>query len=282
MLRVDRFKALTSAGMHRKDHVEMCAQVGKCVEQAGEPGKIVHVGRTVQSDEDVGGRNIRGEFFFGAGEETDESVDHHVADPMDLCGGDAFVQEIFIAIGGWREEQVGKLIGDQAIDFFGHAAVVGAESGFDMANADAKLGTNESGREGGVDIAVDEDKIGLAVQQNGFESDHYRGSLLRVGAGADAQIAIRLRHFELPKENIGHGGVVMLAGVNQSLDNTRMGGESAQHGGRFHEIGTGANDVEDVHAGNRNKRFYPEWSEIELQLYSQYRSRRIRCIVRAL
>ena len=186
--------------------------------------------------------------LLSAGQKTDESIDHHIADAVNLGGVDALANEIFIAVGRGREQQVGKLVGEQPIDFFGHAAVTGAQAGFDVADADRELGTDESSGDGGVDVTIDEDEIGLEFEQDWFERDHHCGGLLGMRAGADAQVAIGLRHFQLLKKYVGHGGIVVLTGVDQSLADAGVRGQSAQHGGGFHEIGTGTNHVEDVHA----------------------------------
>jgi hypothetical protein len=194
--------------------------------------------------------------MLGAGQKTDESINHYVADAVNLRGVDAFANKIFIAVGRGSEQQVGELVGEQTINFFGHAAVAGAQAGFDVADADRELGTDESGGDGGVDVTIDEDEIGPEFEQDWFERNHHRRGLLRMRAGANAKVAIGLRHFQLLKKYIGHGGIVVLAGVDQSLADAGVRGQSAQHGGGFHEIGTGTNDVEDVHAVSVQRELY--------------------------
>src|SRR5690242_7401612 len=101
--------------MNGEDYVELRAQVGESVEQVGEPGEIVYVGRAMQGHQRVAGRQVRGGMLLGAGQETHESIDHHVANTVNLGGVDAFANKIFIAVGRGSEEQVGELVGEQPI-----------------------------------------------------------------------------------------------------------------------------------------------------------------------
>ena len=45
------------------------------------------------------------------------------------------------------EEQVGKAVGDDAVDFFGHRAVIASEAGFDMRDTYPQL-RRDQGRRG--------------------------------------------------------------------------------------------------------------------------------------
>ena len=58
-----------------------------------------------------------------------------------------------------------------------------------------------------------------------------------MGAGTDSEIAIRFGHFELLKKDIGHGGVVVLSGVNESLAYIGAVAQGAENRRGFHEVG---------------------------------------------
>jgi hypothetical protein len=116
-----------------------------------------------------------------------------------------------------------------------------------VGDSNSELGTDQCGGYGGIDVAVNQGEIGLALGYNRLKRGEDGGGLLRMAAGADFQIAIGLGHFEFLEENVGHDAVVVLAGVHQSLANSRPGCEGAEHWSRFHEVGTGADDVENVH-----------------------------------
>ena len=68
-----------------------------------------------------------------------------------------------------------------------------------------------------------------------------------MGAGTDSEIAIRFGHFELLKKDIGHGGVVVLSGVNESLAYIGAVAQGAENRRGFHEVGARTDNVEDVH-----------------------------------
>jgi hypothetical protein len=83
--------------------------------------------------------------------------------------------------------------------------------------------------------------------QDRLESLHDGGGLLGVSAGAHSEIAVRIGHSELLKKNIRHGGVVVLAGVNEGLTHFGVRTQGAQNGRGFHEVWARADNVEDVH-----------------------------------
>jgi hypothetical protein len=68
-----------------------------------------------------------------------------------------------------------------------------------------------------------------------------------VSAGANAQVAVRQGHLQLRKEDFGHGGIVVLAGVNERLMNAEMRSQRAQHWRRLDEIRTRTHDMKNVH-----------------------------------
>ena len=111
-----------------------------------------------------------------------------------------------------------------------------------------KLGTHETRSEGRIHVAIHENEVGLALQQDGLDRNHDARGLLGVSRGTDFEIAVGLRHFELLEENIGHRRIVVLTGVHKSLRNRRMCRQGAQHRRGFHKIRTSADDVKNVHA----------------------------------
>ena len=72
----------------------------------------------VGADRGTGGTNKIGQ----------QGIDHDVADKANPALGNAFSAQIGIRIGGRRQQQVGNLIGQHAIDLFGHRAIPAAES----------------------------------------------------------------------------------------------------------------------------------------------------------
>src|SRR5579872_1956968 len=99
----------------------------------------------MESYEGIGCRDALGKVRVGLRKKAQESVDHHVAHEVNLRMVDAFAEQILVAVRGRSEEQVRKLIGDEAIDLLGHGAVAGAEPGLDVTNAYAEFCRDQCG-----------------------------------------------------------------------------------------------------------------------------------------
>ena len=66
-------------------------------------------------------------------------------------------------------------------------------------------------------------------------------------AGADPEIDVGRRNFQLGKENVRQILVVVLAGVHERLPHSGPRLQGMQHGRSLHEIGTGSDYVQNVH-----------------------------------
>ena len=183
----------------------------------------------------------------GGGQELDQRVDHHVADAVNLCRFDPLAEQVAIAVFRRREEQVGQLIGHQPVDFFRHRPVARSEPRLDVRDRDEELRADERGGGSRVDVAVDDHQIRLAVEDDRLEAHHDLRRLGGVGAGADREIEIGFRNFELLKKDVRHERVVVLTGVDERLANAVLP-ECGEHGSGFHEIRSGTDNVENVHA----------------------------------
>ncbi len=82
---------------------------------------------------------------------------------MDFARVDALAHKILVAIGRGREQQIGQLIGQQAVDFFRHAAVTRAQTGLNVGDANTELGAHQRGSHRGVDVAIHENEIRLLL-----------------------------------------------------------------------------------------------------------------------
>jgi hypothetical protein len=76
-----------------------------------------------------------------------------------------------------------------------------------------------------------------------------------VGAGADFQVDIRLRHPKVLKEGFAHPFVIVLSSVNENeLYLIRIIVHGCNYRGNFHEIGASSHNVNYFHTYS-NKRF---------------------------
>ena len=145
-----------------------------------------------------------------------QRVDHHVADEVDFLGRDAFGAQIVggVALGG--EQVVGNLVGQDAVDFFRHAAVAAAKAGLDMGDLDAALHRDERAAERRIDVADDQDDVGGMIVERLVERGHDARGLHRVARGAHFEMEVGVRNLKVAKELRRHMVVVVLPGVHQS------------------------------------------------------------------
>ena len=144
--------------------------------------------------------------------------------------------------------KIGQLVGDQAVDFFRHGAVEGAQSRLDVAHLDQKLRADQGGRDGRVDVAVNQHQVGLAFQHDRLEAGHDVRGLTGMASRPHAQVDVWRGNLELLEEHVRHVGVVVLAGMDQGLLYLGVLLERAQHGRNFHEIRPGTHYVKNMHA----------------------------------
>ena len=174
-----------------------------------------------------------------------QRIDHHVANQKDALAGAAFLEKMLHTVFFGDEKIVGDGVGENAVDLFGHGTVKTAEARFDVSDANAELHGGERNRDRGIDVADDEDEIGLALQKNGLDAFQDLGGLRSVGARADFEVYLGHGDAHLAEENVGKLFVVMLAGVNEEGFNLRMTLHFVHERGDFREVGAGADDIQD-------------------------------------
>jgi hypothetical protein len=138
------------------------------------------------------------------------------------------------------------MVGDDAVDLFRHGAVAASQAGLDVGDRLQELGGDERGRNGGVDIAVDQHPVGRVGFDDRLDALHNLGGLGGVGPGTDAEVRVGSRQVELVEEDARHLLVIVLAGVYELLFGS-AGRESAVDRSRFHEIGACSDDVKNPH-----------------------------------
>lgn len=132
-----------------------------------------------------------------------ERINHDVSDEINGFARTAFFEEMLDGVFFGDEKIVGESVGENAIDFFGHGAVETAKAGLDMGDGNAEFYGGERNGDGGVDIADDEDEIGLAFKENGLDAFEDFGGLRGVGARADFEIDVGRGNSHLAEENVG-------------------------------------------------------------------------------
>jgi len=146
------------------------------------------------------------------------------------------------------EKIVGDGVGEDAVDLFGHGAVKTAEARFDVSDTNAELHGGERNRDSGIDVADDEDEVGLVVQKNGLDAFQDLGGLRGVGAGADFEVYMGHGDAHLAEENVGKLFVVVLARVDEDGLNLRMTLHFVHERRDFRQVGAGADNIQDFQA----------------------------------
>ena len=255
---------LLGAGMHGKDDGHFCGDGIDGSEELSELFGGVDVRRAMErenAEAAPAGAILEAEVgsnggLLGDGQEVAEGIDHYVANEMDGFARAAFLEELADGIFFGDEEIVGDGIGEDAIDFFGHGAIEAAETGFDVSDGNAEFYGGERDGNGGIDVADDEDEIGLAFEEDGLDTLQDFGGLRGVRAGADFEIDVGRGNAHLAKENVGEFFVVVLAGVDEDGIDFGMALHLAHERRDFGEVGAGADDIQDFEAlGHEVTRF---------------------------
>ena len=182
-----------------------CADGGERREQRAEAFRR-RVLRAVQGGDEVGaGREPEALEHARAFErdrrEGAHRVEHHVAD-LARARAEAFVREVLHRLRRRREQQVGQLVGDQAIRLLGHAPVEAAKAGLDVGEGHVQLRRRERRGERRVGVAVGQHEVRAALDHRRLERFQHARGLAAVRTGADAEVEVRLRDAELREEDV--------------------------------------------------------------------------------
>jgi hypothetical protein len=177
--------------------------------------------------------------------EQQRDVDHHVAHELD-SPGDVLALEVGHRGRRGAQQQVGEVVGEDAVDLLGHRAIEGAHPGLDVGDRHVGLGGRKPAGERRVRVAVDEDEVGLLDGDERTERGEHPRRLIGVRAAVDAELALGPRHAELVDEDRRELVVVVLAGVDEQL--VVLGAQQARDGGRLDELRAVPDDGEDLQA----------------------------------
>ena len=132
--------------------------------------------------------------------------------PADALGGEVVHGDLAGA-----EKQGRKLIGDDPVDLFGHAAIEATQARLHVGDGNVELRRGKCAGQCGVGIAVDQDPIGLFLDEDFLDSGKHLSCLRTVRPGADGQVVFRLGDFEFAEKDSGHAVVIVLTGVDDNL-----------------------------------------------------------------
>src|SRR6266446_9427724 len=145
--------ALSGPRMRGKYDEKILADLKQRLENALQNYAVVDVGRAMQGDQRVAPGIALGialvkpvlVLTLRGGQKLHQRINHHVANAEDPYGVNSLFLKIEVSILGRRKQHIGKLIGDQPVDFLWHSAIEGAQSGFDVSDAHSEFGADQRG-----------------------------------------------------------------------------------------------------------------------------------------
>jgi hypothetical protein len=112
-------------------------------------------------------------------------IDNSIAGHMDLCVTDSFLKQVLARELSRGKEVIRDVVGNDAVDLLGHAAVETPQSRLDMPDRDMEFGCRERCCEDGIGVSLDKDYAGPVLQVNLFDPRHDLRRLLCMAAGPD-------------------------------------------------------------------------------------------------
>ena len=212
--------------MNRPNQRQSSCNVGQNHKRFAQRRGIVNVGRAVQGHDteplgivdEAFGHAFEGQGFpwlYRVLSVAQQRVDHHVADKANAFRRNPLAGEILSGAAFGGVEQVRNLVGKDAIDLLGHAAIVASKPGFDVNNGHQFFAGDQAARQSGIHVADDDDAAGSEPVKHGLESPHGFRGLRRMASRPDLEIQIGWRKLEVDEQSLVHRHVVVLAGMNQ-------------------------------------------------------------------
>jgi len=175
----------------------------------------------------------------------EQRIDHHVAAEVHPLRWNAFALQVGERAAFGRVQAIGELVGDDAIDLFGHLAVIAAQAGFDMRHRNAFLRCDQRAGHRRIDVAHHQHARRPMAVERRLEPPHHFGGLCGVAARADIEIDVRARQAEVGEKPAAHVLVIVLAGVHEQRRHARpVRRQRTQDRRHLHEIRSRADDAD--------------------------------------
>ena len=171
-----------------------------------EPRQIVHVRRTVQGHQQRMVSGCPTEMFFRARKQSHKRVDHHVADAVNPGGVMPSRSKFWSPSGEGVNSKSEIWSVRMRLISSGMSSVSGTQACFDVSHGDARLRTHETRGDSRIHVAIDENEVGLALQQDGSIAIMTARGLLGMSPEPTSRLTVGQRHFELLKKTSDMAG----------------------------------------------------------------------------
>ena len=212
------------------------------------PRRLPHGGRQ------VGGQRVVGHRVAYA----ETHVCHHVTDEAGP-GGEALPSQVTEGILRRGEQQVGGVVGEDAVVLLGHRPVERAQARLEVGEREPQLDRGEGGRDGGVGVAVDEHPVGGQFGEHRVEGGQHPAGLHAVATRADGQLDVGRRDRQVGEEDLRHPGVVVLTGVDDHVRVSGLG-ERRRDRRQLDELGPCTDHAHHLHGRYPSQRLTPRIS----------------------
>src|SRR5690606_25566650 len=175
-----------------------------------------------------------------------QAVYHHVANEHHRRFRNAFQLQRFVRIARWREQQVHKAIGNDAVDLLRHTPVTAAKPCLDMRRTNPQLHRHEHGGNRGIHIAIYHNPVWPVLHEHWLHTLHDARGLYSMRSGTNLQVEVWLGQAQVAEECRTHGIVVVLTRMHHQLlqiARTRR----PKHRRKLAKVRTRSNYVKNLH-----------------------------------
>ena len=145
-----------------------------------------------------------------------QDIGHDVADE-DRLAGQALIGQVVHGNLGGRQKQVRRVVRQDTVVLFRHAAVEGTQPRFEVGQRDVHLDRRDGRRQCGVGVAVDQDTVRLGLFQDFLKASEHRARLCPVLAGSHPEVKVGGGDTQVPEKDVTHELVIMLACVGDEV-----------------------------------------------------------------
>ena len=148
-----------------------------------------------------------------------------------------------------RQQEVRRVVGDDPVDLLRHPPVEAPEAGLDVSDRDVELRRRQRGGEGGVGVTVRHHDVGAARQEGLLDFGEHLAGLAPVAPRPHPEVEGGGRDPKLVEEDVGHGRIVVLTGVDDDVVDRQTAPElklveRANEGRHLDELGPCPDDAD--------------------------------------
>lgn len=160
---------------------------------------------------------------------------------------DAFPRQVLHGRLRRGEQERGEMIGHDPVPLLRHRAVVGTQTCFDVGDRDVVMRCRQSARCGRVRVPVDEDDVGELLREHLVKRDHHAPDHRSGRPTVDPEVLVGVAQSERGELRRGQRDIMMLARMDQALDDSGSCRQLTTHGCGFDELRTRTDDGQHLH-----------------------------------